>query len=73
MLAHLHGAVVRLVQEIGVSGLAAIRDSARMTEEVWQTSGGQGCGLQLMVEMAAQEGIDFPLPSDVLKYVKGFQ
>jgi hypothetical protein len=44
-----------------------------MTEGVWKTFGGDGCGLQQVVEMAAQEGIDFPLPAEVLKHVKGFQ
>ena len=72
-LARLHDAIVKLVQDIGVSGLAAVRDSARMTEGVWKTFGGDGCGLQQVVEMAAQDGIDFPLPADVLKHVKGFQ
>jgi hypothetical protein len=73
VLEKLHDSIARLVREIGVSGLAEIRDSARMTEGVWKTFGGKGCGLQQAVEMAAQDGVVFPLPADVLIYVKGFQ
>lgn len=73
VLASLHEAIVRLVQEIGVSGLVEIRNSARMTEQVWKKFGGSGSGLQNVAEMAAQEGAPFPIPADVLKYVKGFQ
>jgi hypothetical protein len=73
VLAKLHDAIVCVVREVGVSGLAEIRDSARMTEGVWKAFGGDGPGVQNCVEMAAQEGVAFPLPADVMKYVKGFQ
>jgi len=73
VLARLHEAIVRLVQEVGVSGLVEIRNSARMTEQESKTFGGAGSGLLNVAEMAAQEGTPFPMPADVLRYVKGFQ
>ena len=73
VLSDLHDAIVHLVQEVGVSGLAEIRNSAKMTEGVWKASGGTGCGLKEVVGMAQQEGVSFPVPDEVLKYVKGFQ
>lgn len=72
-LQKLHDAIVRLVQDIGVSGLVEVANSAKMTEQMWKASGGAGSGLQEMVQMAAQDGADFPIPSDVLKFIKGFQ
>ena len=42
LLAHLHEAIVSLVQEVGVSGLVEIRNSARMTQQLWKISGGAG-------------------------------
>lgn len=72
VLEKLHESIVSLVQEVGVSGLADIRNSARMTEGVWKTFGGAGCGLKETVGMAKQEGIAFPVPDEVLKYVKRF-
>ena len=69
----LHDAIARLVQDIGVLGLVEVANSAKMTEHVWKTFGGAGSGLQDMVQMAAQDGVDFPIPSDVLKFIKGFQ
>jgi hypothetical protein len=73
VLAKLHESICRLVQEVGVSGLVEIANSARMTERVWKTFGGARPGLQEMVEMAAKDGVAFPMPREVLKYLKGFQ
>ena len=73
VLAQLHESIVHLVQEVGVSGLVEIANSAKMTERVLKTFGGTGSGLQGIVEMAAQSGVTFPIPADVLKYFKGFQ
>jgi hypothetical protein len=72
LLATLHEAIVRLVQECGISGLAEIANSARMSERVWKTVGGAGSGLHEIVNQAAQDGVSFPVPEDVLKYIKGF-
>jgi hypothetical protein len=70
LLINLHDSIVRLVKEFGVSGLAEITNSLKMTEQVWKRFGGAGSGMQEMVEMAAKEGINFPLSPDVLKYIK---
>lgn len=72
MLATLHDAIVRLVEEVGISGLVEIANSAKMTEQVWKTFGGAGSGLHEIVKQAAQDGVSFPVPEDVLKYIKGF-
>jgi len=73
VLSKLHESIVRVVREVGVSGLAEIRNSAKMTEGVWKAFSGTGCGLKETVGMAQQEGIAFAVPDEVLKYIKGFQ
>ncbi|HAF13839.1 MAG TPA: hypothetical protein DCK99_09110 [Blastocatellia bacterium] len=37
LLATLHNATVRLVQELGISGLADVANSAKMSQRVWKT------------------------------------
>ena len=72
MLSTLHDAIVSIVQDVGISGLVEIANSAKMTERVWKTFGGTGSGLHEIVTQATQDGVSFPLPADVLKYIKGF-
>jgi hypothetical protein len=73
LLARLHQAIVNLVQQVGVSGLVEIRNTARMAEHAWKTLGGSSSGLQNVAEMAAQDRARFPIPAEVLKYIKGFK
>ena len=68
-LATLHDAIVRLVEDVGISRLAEIANSAKVTERVVKTFGGSWHDI---VKQAAQEGIAFPLPDDILRYIKGF-
>jgi len=69
VLATLHDAIIRLVEEVGISGLVVIANSAKMTERVAKTLGGNWRDI---VKQAAQDGVSFPVPDDVLKYIKGF-
>src|SRR5207245_2029123 len=69
MLAKLHGAIVRIVEEFGVSCLVEIANSAKMTQQVAKTFGGSW---QDIVKQAAQDDVAFPLPDDVIRYIKGF-
>ena len=69
VLASLHDAIVRLVEEVGISGLVEIANSAKMTERVAKSFGGSW---HEIVKQAAQDGVGFPVSDDVLKYVKGF-
>ena len=73
VLAELHDSIVSLVQEVGVAGMKEIANSARMTEQVWKRFGGAGSGMHEVVEMAAQDGVSFPMPTNTLKYLKEFQ
>jgi hypothetical protein len=73
VLAKLHDSIVSLVQEVGITGMVEIANNAKMTEQIWKRFGGAGSGLQDAVEMAAQEGVTFPMPANALKYLKGFQ
>ena len=68
-LATLHDGVVRLVEQVGISGLAEIAESARMTERVAKGFGGTWHDI---VKQAAQDGIPFPVSDDMLRYMKGF-
>ena len=68
-LAMLHHAIVRLVKQFGISGIVEIRNSVKMTERVAKTFGGS---FQDIVREAAEDGVAFPVPDDVLKYMKGF-
>jgi hypothetical protein len=68
-LATLHEATVRLVQQNGVSGLAEIGKSVKMTERVASAVGGDWHDI---VKQAARDGVAFPVPDEVLRYIKGF-
>ena len=69
----LHEAVVRLVAEVGAPGMVEIANSAKAAEQILKAFGGAGQGLQHIAEMASRDGAPFPIPPNVLKYVKGFQ
>ena len=71
-LKSLHEATVQLVEQIGISGLVELSNSAKMSERLWKGIGAKGNGLIELVKMAKQEGVDFPVPENVLKYIKGF-
>jgi hypothetical protein len=68
-LATLHDAIVRLVEQVGISGLVEIGNSVKMTAGIAKTFGGSW---QDIVKQAAQDGVAFPVPDDVLRYMKGF-
>src|SRR5437867_997413 len=65
----LHGRVIELVREFGVAGMREIANTARMTDRVAKTLGGTWKDI---VNQAAQDRTPFPMPDDVLRYVKGF-
>ena len=69
MLATLHGGIVRLVEQFGISGLVEIGNSVKMTERIAKAYGGNWHDI---VKDAAENGVDFPVPDDVLQYMKGF-
>lgn len=69
ILRALHSRILELVREFGVSGIREIANSARMSDQVAKTFGGSW---RDVVASAEQEGVPFPMPNDVLKYVKGF-
>jgi hypothetical protein len=73
VLASLHESIVRLVQVVGTPGLVEIANSAKMTQRLCKTFPAAGSSFQEVVALAAQEGINFPLPPDVLSHLKGFQ
>lgn len=68
ILAKLHDAVVRLVEQLGISGLAEVGNSIKMTERVAKTFGGSW---RDVIKQAAADGVAFPVPDDVLSYMKG--
>jgi hypothetical protein len=65
----LHSRMVELVREFGVAGLREIANSAKMSNRVAKTFGGSWRDI---VASAAQDGVAFPMPDDVLRYVKSF-
>jgi hypothetical protein len=67
-LAALHDAIVRLVAQVGILGLAEIGESVRMTTRVAKAFGGNW---HEIIKQAAQDGVPFPVSDDVLKYMKG--
>jgi len=73
VLARLHEAIVRLVKEVGVSGLVEIAESAKMTERMCKTFGGGEGSFREVVEMAKRDGAEFPMPDEVVQYIKGFK
>lgn len=72
LLGTLHDAIVRMVQEVSISGMVEIAQLAKVSERVWKTVGGPGSGLHEIVKQAAQDGVSFPVPEHILKYIKGF-
>ncbi len=69
ILAKLHDAIVRLVEQFGISGLVEIANSVKVTERVAKTLGGSWYDI---VKQAVRDGVAFPVPDDVLRYIKGF-
>lgn len=69
MLSTLHNAMVRLVQEIGISGLVEVANSVKMTMQVGRNF---GTDWRDIFKQAAQDGVSFPVSDDVLRHVKGF-
>jgi hypothetical protein len=69
VLETLHRAIVHLVQEVGISGLVEIANSVKVTEQVAKTFGGHWRDI---VGQAAEDGVPFPIPETVLRYVKRF-
>ena len=68
-LSTLHDAIVRLVEQVGISGLVEIGNSVKMTQGVAKSFGGDW---RDVIKQAAQDGVEFPMPDDVLKHMKGF-
>ncbi len=66
-LAALHESVVRLVQQHGAAGLVEIGNMVKTTERVASAVGGDWHDI---VRQAAQDGLPFPIPDEVLKHVK---
>ncbi len=59
----------RVLADYGISGLVEIGNSVKMTQRVAKTFGGDWRDI---VKQAAQDGVAFPVPDDVLQYIKGF-
>ncbi|SRR5258708_9859785 len=68
-LGTLHEAIVRFVQQNGVSGLVEIGNTVKMTERVASTVGADWHDI---VKQVAQDGVAFPFSDEVLKHIKGF-
>ena len=66
VLKDLHQAIVSVVQEAGISGLVDFANAAKLF-------GGGASGMQDLVQMAAEDGLECPLPANILKFIKGFQ
>jgi hypothetical protein len=69
MLSTLHDSVVRLVEEVGISGLVEIANNEKRTERVAKT---MGLTWRDLAEEAAKSRASIPLLDDVLKHVKRF-
>jgi len=69
LLATLHDSIVHLVEQVGISGLVTIKNSVKVTERIAKTYGGSWHDI---IKQAAQEGVLFPVPEEVLRYIKGF-
>ena len=72
-LAKLHESIVRLVGEIGVSGLVGIANTWKMAAPMWRVAGLTGTGAEVMRGMVLEGDFHFPMPADVLEYLKGFR
>lgn len=72
-LEKLHNAIVQLVQEIGVSGLAEVVNSAKAAQQIWRTFGGADSGLQDIARVADQHGIKIAILSEVIEFIKEIQ
>src|SRR6266481_1762549 len=66
-LATLHNGIVRLVEQVGISGLVEIANSAKMTQRVAKTFGGTWHDI---VKQATRDGVPFPVSDDILRYMK---
>ena len=69
MLGTLHDAVVRLVEEVGISGLVDIANREKKTEHVAKT---MGLSWRELAEEAAKSRAEIPVLDDVLRHVERF-
>jgi hypothetical protein len=69
MLAKLHDAVVRLIEEVGISGLADIAARERQTNRVAKA---MGISYRELCDEAIKSRGAIPALDDVLKHVKNF-
>jgi hypothetical protein len=71
VLATLHEAVIRLVEQVGISGMVDIANAVKMAERAAMMFGGSWHGI--IKEGARDNGVNFEVSDDILKYVKGFK
>lgn len=72
-LARLHDAILRLVEEVGISGLAVFANDMRVAQRTAKTFALEWHDVvNHMIEEMAQKGVAFPVPDDVLRYIKAF-
>src|SRR4051794_1234940 len=69
VLASLHACIVDVVKQIGIAGMRDIADSALMSDRAAKTFGGTW---RDVLRHAAEDGVPFPLPDNVLAHIKGF-
>ena len=71
-LEKLHNAIVQCVQENGISGLAEFVNGVKKSEQVWKALPESGPWLLEMVRQASEDGVEWPLPVDVLRQIRKF-
>jgi len=72
-LARLHDAILRLVEDVGISGLVVLANDMKAVQRAAKTSGLRWHDVvNHIIDEMAQEGVAFPVPGDVLRYIKAF-
>ena len=74
LLETLHDAIVQFVGEAGISGLFDFANGVKKYERIWkEASPGSGPWLHEMCRQAVEDGVHWPLPEEVLRYIKKFK
>ena len=74
LLKTLHDAIVRFVREVGISGLFDFANSVKKSERIWNEAFPRSeSWLQEMSRQAIEEAVDWPMPKEVLRYIRKFR
>lgn len=74
LLEKLHSAIVQFVVEYGISDLFEFANGVKKSDRIWNETGVDSrTWLQEMSRQTLEDGVIWPLPEEVFRYIKKFK